>query len=125
MFSSVLRKVFGSRNDRLLKKLKKSVDAINALEAEYEKLSDEALKNKTAEFRERLDKGESLDSLIIEAFATVREASKRVYGMRHFDVQMLGGQVLHEGKIAERGSHKELLAKQGIYQKLVDMQSFA
>ena len=101
MFSSVLRKVFGSRNDRLLKKLKKSVDAINALEAEYEKLSDEALKNKTAEFRERLDKGESLDSLIVEAFATVRESSKRVYGMRHFDVQMLGGQVLHEGKIAE------------------------
>ncbi len=112
MFASVLRKVFGSRNDRLLKKLKKSVDAINALEADFEKLSDEALKNKTAEFRERLEKGETLDSLVVEAFATVREASKRVYGMRHFDVQMLGGQVLHDGKIAEMrtGEGKTLTA---------------
>ncbi|WP_334056749.1 preprotein translocase subunit SecA [Alteromonas sp. S005] len=112
MFSSILRKVFGSRNDRLLKKLRKNVDAINALEAEFEKLSDEALKAKTDEFKARVEKGESLDSILIEAFATVREASKRVYGMRHFDVQMLGGQVLHEGKISEMrtGEGKTLTA---------------
>ena len=112
MFSSILRKVFGSRNDRLLKKLRKNVDAINALEAEYEQLSDEALKAKTAEFKQRIEKGESLEDLMYEAFATVREASKRVYGMRHFDVQMLGGQVLHEGKISEMrtGEGKTLTA---------------
>ena len=112
MFSSILRKVFGSRNDRLLKKLRKNVDAINALEAECEKLSDEALKAKTDEFKARIEKGETLDSILNEAFATVREASKRVYGMRHFDVQMLGGQVLHEGKISEMrtGEGKTLTA---------------
>jgi len=112
MFSSILRKVFGSRNDRLLKKLRKNVDAINALEAEYEKLSDEALKAKTDEFKARIEKGETLDDILNEAFATVREASKRVYGMRHFDVQMLGGQVLHEGKISEMrtGEGKTLTA---------------
>jgi len=112
MFSSILRKVFGSRNDRLLKKLRKNVDAINALEAEYEKLSDEALKAKTEEFKGRIEKGETLDDILNEAFATVREASKRVYGMRHFDVQMLGGQVLHEGKISEMrtGEGKTLTA---------------
>lgn len=112
MFSSILRKVFGSRNDRLLKNYKKNVDAINALEAEYEQLSDEALKAKTAEFKQRIEKGESLEDLMYEAFATVREASKRVYGMRHFDVQMLGGQVLHEGKISEMrtGEGKTLTA---------------
>ena len=112
MFSSILRKVFGSRNDRLLKKLQKNVDAINALEAEYEKLSDEALKAKTEEFKARIEKGETLDDLLTEAFATVREASKRVYGMRHFDVQMLGGQVLHQGKISEMrtGEGKTLTA---------------
>ncbi len=112
MFSSILRKVFGSRNDRLLKKLRKNVDAINALEAEFEKLSDEALKAKTDEFKARIEKGETLDDILIEAFATVREASKRVYGMRHFDVQMLGGQVLHEGKISEMrtGEGKTLTA---------------
>ncbi len=81
MFSSILRKVFGSRNDRLLKKLRKNVDAINALEAEFEKLSDEALKAKTDEFKARIEKGETLDDILVEAFATVREASKRVYGM--------------------------------------------
>ncbi len=112
MFSSILRKVFGSRNDRLLKKLRKNVDAINALEAEFEKLSDEALKAKTDEFKARIEKGEALDNILVEAFATVREASKRVYGMRHFDVQMLGGQVLHEGKISEMrtGEGKTLTA---------------
>ncbi|GGW94145.1 preprotein translocase subunit SecA [Alteromonas halophila] len=112
MFASVLRKVFGSRNDRLIKQLQKRVDAINALETEYEGLSDEALKAKTTEFRERLEKGETLDNLLVEAFAVVREASKRVYEMRHFDVQMLGGQVLHQGKISEMrtGEGKTLTA---------------
>ena len=112
MFSSVLRKVFGSRNDRLIKKLKKSVDAINGLEKEFEALSDEELKAKTQEFQQRIADGASLDDLLVEAFATVREASKRVYGMRHFDVQMLGGQVLHHGKIAEMrtGEGKTLTA---------------
>ncbi|MBU2979406.1 preprotein translocase subunit SecA [Alteromonas sp. C1M14] len=112
MFASILRKVFGSRNDRLLKKLKKNVDAINALEKDYEALSDEQLKGKTAELRARLEKGESVDDILIEAFATVREASKRVYGMRHFDVQLLGGMVLHSGKIAEMrtGEGKTLTA---------------
>lgn len=112
MFASILTKVFGSRNDRLLKKLQKNVDAINALEAEFEKLSDEELKGKTGEFKARIEKGETLDAILHEAFATVREASKRVYGMRHFDVQMLGGQVLHQGKISEMrtGEGKTLTA---------------
>jgi preprotein translocase subunit SecA len=101
MFSSILTKVFGSRNDRLLKKLNKTVEQINSLEAEYEALSDEQIKGKTGEFKQRLEKGETLEDLLAEAFAIVREASKRVFGMRHFDVQMLGGQVLHQGKIAE------------------------
>lgn len=112
MFSSILKKVFGSRNDRLLKKLQKSVDAINALEPQFEALSDEDLKGKTAELKGRVEQGETLDAILPEAFATVREASKRVFGMRHFDVQMLGGQVLHQGKIAEMrtGEGKTLTA---------------
>ncbi|GAB5379134.1 MAG: preprotein translocase subunit SecA [Aliiglaciecola sp.] len=101
MFASIFTKIFGSRNDRLLKKLNKSVEQINAFEAEYEALSDEQLKGKTAEFKQRLNDGATLDDLLIEAFAVVREASKRVFEMRHFDVQMLGGQVLHQGKISE------------------------
>jgi preprotein translocase subunit SecA len=112
MFASILRKVFGSRNDRLLKKIQKNVVAVNALEAEFEKLDDAALQHKTVEFKQRIADGADLDSLMIEAFATVREASKRVYGMRHFDVQLLGGQVLHSGKIAEMrtGEGKTLTA---------------
>ncbi|MCC2616460.1 preprotein translocase subunit SecA [Aestuariibacter halophilus] len=112
MFSSIIRKVFGSRNDRLLKKLSKAVDEINGLETEYEALSDEQLKAKTAEFKGRLEQGQSTDDLLVEAFAVVREASKRVFGMRHFDVQMLGGQVLHQGKISEMrtGEGKTLTA---------------
>jgi preprotein translocase subunit SecA len=101
MFSSILTKVFGSRNDREIKRLNKIVAQINALESEYETLSDDELKGKTAEFRERIKKGESLDDLLVEAFAVVRETSKRVFEMRHFDVQMLGGIVLHQGKISE------------------------
>jgi len=101
MFASTLKKVFGSRNDRLLKKLKKTVVAVNEYEKAFEELSDDELKGKTAIFRERLEKGESMDAIAAEAFAVVREASKRVFKMRHFDVQMKGGLVLHQGKIAE------------------------
>ncbi|TDF39357.1 preprotein translocase subunit SecA [Alteromonadaceae bacterium M269] len=101
MFSSILTKVFGSRNDRAIKKLNRVVAQINSLESEYETLTDDELKGKTAEFRQRLEKGETLDDLLVEAFAVVREASKRVFQMRHFDVQMLGGIVLHQGKISE------------------------
>jgi preprotein translocase subunit SecA len=101
MFSSIFTKMFGSRNDRTIKKLSKSVDLINQLETEYEALTDEQLKDKTSEFRERLTKEQTTEDIMVEAFAVVREASKRVYGMRHFDVQMLGGQVLHQGEIAE------------------------
>ncbi|WP_423185289.1 preprotein translocase subunit SecA [Alishewanella sp. d11] len=112
MFGNFFAKLIGSRNDRFLKKLKKQVLKINALEAEYEKLSDEQLKNKTSEFKQRVQAGSSLDDLLPEAFATVREASKRVFAMRHFDVQLLGGMVLHQGKISEMrtGEGKTLTA---------------
>jgi preprotein translocase subunit SecA len=112
MFGNLFAKIIGSRNDRFLKKLKKPVAQINALEAEYEKLSDEQLKNKTSEFKQRVQNGTSLDDILPEAFATVREASKRVFGMRHFDVQLLGGMVLHQGKISEMrtGEGKTLTA---------------
>ena len=101
MATTLLTKLFGSRNDRLLKQYRKKAARINALEPELEKLSDEALRAKTEEFRERLAKGESIDDLLPEAFAVVREGSKRVMKMRHFDVQLVGGMALHEGKIAE------------------------
>lgn len=97
----LVRSVFGTRNDRFLKKLGKAVNAIKALESEYEDFSDERLALKTQEFRSRLEAGETLDDLLPEAFAVVREAGKRALDMRHFDVQMLGGMVLHQGKIAE------------------------
>ncbi|MBZ4312291.1 preprotein translocase subunit SecA, partial [Mycobacterium tuberculosis] len=89
----MLTKVFGSRNDRTLRRMRKVVNIINGMEPATEKLSDHELKAKPAEFRARLEKGETLESLIPEAFAVVREASKRVFGMRHFDVQLLGGMV--------------------------------
>jgi preprotein translocase subunit SecA len=101
MFSSILTKVFGSRNDRTLKTLSKAVGLISQLEAEYAELDDQQLKDKTGAFKQRLENQESTDDLLVEAFAVVREASKRVFGMRHFDMQMVGGQVLHQGKIAE------------------------
>lgn len=101
MISNLFTKIFGSRNDRTIKNLRKTVALINALETQLEALSDDDLKAKTAEFRERYDNGQSLDDLLPEAFAVVREASKRVNGMRHFDVQLLGGMVLHQGRIAE------------------------
>ncbi|PIY65629.1 preprotein translocase subunit SecA, partial [Shewanella sp. CG_4_10_14_0_8_um_filter_42_13] len=112
MLGKLLTKVFGSRNDRTLKSLGKIVVQINALEADYEKLSDEELKAKTAEFRARLENGETLDDIMAEAFAVVREASKRVFDMRHFDVQLLGGMVLDSNRIAEMrtGEGKTLTA---------------
>lgn len=101
MFSSIVRKVFGSRNDRLIKQLNKAVVKVNGFEEEFEALDDEQLKAKTDEFKQRIEQGSSLEELLPEAFAVVREVSKRVFEMRHFDVQMLGGKVLHQGKIAE------------------------
>ncbi|NBI12686.1 preprotein translocase subunit SecA [[Haemophilus] felis] len=112
MLRSIATKIFGSRNDRILRRLNKTVAKINKLEPEFEALSDEALKGKTAEFKSRLEQGESLESLLPEAFATVREASKRVLGMRHFDVQLVGGMVLTNRSIAEMrtGEGKTLTA---------------
>ena len=112
MISGLLKKIFGSRNDRLIKQYSQTVKAINALEPQMSALTDEALQAKTGEFKERIAKGESLDQLLPEAFAVVREAGKRVLGMRHFDVQMIGGMVLHYGKIAEMrtGEGKTLVA---------------
>jgi preprotein translocase subunit SecA len=117
MISKVLKSVFGSRNDRLLKQYRATVQTINKLEAETAKLSDDALREKTAVFRERYTKGESLDALLPEAFAVVREASTRVLGMRHYDVQLIGGMVLHYGKIAEMrtGEGKTLMATLPVY----------
>jgi len=104
MATNILTKIFGSRNDRLLKQYRHSVVRINGMEVELEKLTDDALRGKTQEFKERIAKGESLDALLPEAFAVVREGSKRVMKMRHFDVQMLGGMSLHNGKISEMGT---------------------
>ena len=112
MFASLIKKIVGSRNDRQLKRMGKLVKTINGFEDTLAALSDEELKAKTAEFRERHEKGETLDDLLPEAFAVVREAGKRVMGMRHFDVQMIGGMTLHEGRIAEMrtGEGKTLVA---------------
>ncbi len=117
MLGKLVKFVVGSRNDRLVKKKKKQVKKINALASEYEKLSDDALRAKTQEFRNRLAEGEKLDHLIPDAFAAVREASSRVFGMRHFDVQLIGGMMLHDGKIAEMktGEGKTLMATLAAY----------
>lgn len=117
MLTKLLTSVIGSRNDRTLRQLRKIVNQINNFEPEYESLSDEQLQHKTIEFRERYQNGESLDKLLPEAFATVREASKRIYGMRHFDVQLIGGMVLNAGKIAEMrtGEGKTLTATLAAY----------
>ncbi len=101
MFGVLARKLFGTANDRILRDFHATVSHINHLEAEWEQLSDDALKAKTAEFRTRLEQGETVDSILAEAFATVREASKRTLGLRHFDVQLIGGMVLHKGMISE------------------------
>ena len=115
--NSVLNSVFGSSNDRKLKKFNSQVVAINQLEADYEKLTDKDLKNKTLEFKARISSGESLDNILVEAFAVVREAGKRTLGQRHFDVQLLGGLVLNQGNISEMktGEGKTLVATLPVY----------
>ena len=117
MATNFLTKIFGSRNDRLLKQYRSVVARINALEPQFEKLPDEALQAKTQEFKNRVAAGETLDALLPEAFAVVREGSKRVMKMRHFDVQMLGGMALHHGKISEMrtGEGKTLTATLAVY----------
>src|SRR5690606_16331264 len=114
---SLLKKIIGSRNDRLLKQYRKQVAQINALEPSMQALSDDALKAKTDEFRQQIAAGKSLNSLLPEAFAVVREASRRVFSMRHFDVQLLGAIALHHGKIAEMrtGEGKTLMATLAVY----------
>ena len=117
MFAPLLRKVFGSKNDRDVKRMQKAVRSVNALEEQMQALSDEQLQAKTIEFRERLSQGETLNKILPEAFAVCREAGKRVMGMRHFDVQLIGGMALHEGKIAEMrtGEGKTLVATLAVY----------
>jgi len=117
MFLNFATKIFGSSNERVIKNMRGKVEEINALENSISELSDDALKAKTQEFKERLSGGASIDSLLPEAFAVVREASKRVFGMRHFDVQLIGGLVLHQGKIAEMrtGEGKTLMATLPVY----------
>jgi len=117
MASNFLNKIFGSRNARLLKRLNKVVAKITSMEAEVEPLSDEELRAKTDEFRERIANGASINDLLPEAFAVVREAGKRALNMRHFDVQLIGGMVLNDGKIAEMrtGEGKTLVATLAVY----------
>ena len=117
MFTKLATKMFGSKNAREIKRMRKTVMRINELEEQYGNLSDSELQGKTAEFRRRIDEGESLDALLAEAFATVREAGRRVMGMRHYDVQLIGGITLHEGRIAEMktGEGKTLVATASVY----------
>ncbi|MEZ5444075.1 MAG: preprotein translocase subunit SecA, partial [Lysobacterales bacterium] len=117
MFNAVLTKIFGSRNERIVRGLRKNVAKINALEPEFQALSDEALKQKTVDFRARIEQGETLDQLLPEAFAAVRESARRTLGLRHYDVQLIGGMVLHSGKIAEMrtGEGKTLVATLPVY----------
>src|SRR3954447_9877498 len=117
MFAGLARKLFGSANERQIKAYRPRVDAINALEKELEALSDDALRARTAEFRQQLAEGKTLDDVLVPAFATVREAAKRTIGQRHFDVQLIGGMVLHEGKISEMktGEGKTLVATLAVY----------
>src|SRR5262245_13726307 len=117
MFTWIAKKLFGTSNDRYLRRVQPQVVAINALEERMKKLADAELQAKTAEFKEKLDNGATLDDILVEAFAVCREASRRVLGMRHYDVQLLGGQVLHSGSIAEMktGEGKTLVATLPIY----------
>ncbi|MBF7730372.1 preprotein translocase subunit SecA [Pseudomonas sp. N040] len=117
MFAPLLKKIFGSKNDREVKRMQKAVQAVSVLEEQMIALSDEQLRGKTEEFKARIAKGETLDQLLPEAFAVAREAGKRVMGMRHFDVQLIGGMTLHEGKIAEMrtGEGKTLVATLAVY----------
>ncbi|MBG50798.1 MAG: preprotein translocase subunit SecA, partial [Rhodobiaceae bacterium] len=116
-FGAIAKRIFGSSNDRKLKSYKARVSVINALEPEITALSDDALRGKTAEFRARLENGEKLDDLLPEAFAVVREAAKRALGQRHYDVQLIGGMVLHDGRISEMktGEGKTLVATLAAY----------
>ena len=112
MVGKLFKKLFGSRNERLVKVMRKTVAQMNGFEPSLQALTDEQLKAKTDEFRQRLEQGEELNALMPEAFATVREASQRVLGLRHYDVQMIGGMVLHQGKISEMrtGEGKTLMS---------------
>ena len=114
---NTLSKIFGTKNDRELKRIRKIVEEINKFEPTIMPLSDDELRGKTVEFRERLAKGQTLDDILPEAFAVVREASKRTLGLRHYDVQMIGGITLHEGKVAEMktGEGKTLVATGPVY----------
>ena len=117
MFAPLFKKLFGSKNEREVKRMLRTVNAVNALEEQMLSLSDEQLRSKTEEFKARLEKGETLDQILPEAFAVCREAGKRVMGMRHFDVQLIGGMTLHEGRIAEMrtGEGKTLVATLAVY----------
>src|SRR5271157_5337205 len=117
MINLILTKIFGSKNEREIKKIRPRVLDINDFEPKLQALSDEGLKAKTNEFKDRLTHSETLDDLLPEAFAVVREASKRIMGLRHFDVQMLGGMVLHSGRISEMktGEGKTLVATLPVY----------
>src|ERR1700758_3989118 len=117
MIGAVARKLFGSSNDRRIRAYRPRVDEINAMEKELEALSDEALRARTDEFKKLLAEGQTLDDILVPAFATVREAGKRTLGQRHFDVQLIGGMVLHDGKIAEMktGEGKTLVATLPVY----------
>src|SRR5699024_10614416 len=115
--SNLIKRMIGSRNERIVKRMRRTIGAVNKLEPEIEALSDDALMAKTEGFRQRLSDGATLDSLSAEAFAVVREAAQRVLGMRHFDVQLIGGLVMHQGKIAEMktGEGKTLVATLATY----------
>ncbi|MFZ1420440.1 MAG: preprotein translocase subunit SecA, partial [Leptotrichiaceae bacterium] len=117
MIKTLTKSVFGTTDERTIKKMSKDVKKINSLESEIEKLEDLQLKGKTEEFKMRITNGESLDSVLPEAFAVVREATKRVLGMRHYDVQLIGGMILHSGKISEMktGEGKTLMSTLPIY----------
>ena len=122
MITAVVKKIFGSKNDRELKRMRKVVARINALEESLTALDDAALRSKTEEFRQRVAAGETLDQILPEAFAVAREAGRRVLGMRHFDVQMIGGISMHEGKIAEMrtGEGKTLVATLPVYLNAIE-----
>src|SRR6186713_1364050 len=117
MIGAVARKLFGSANDRRIRSYRPRVDEINALEKELESLSDEALRARTEDFKKQLAEGKNLDDILVPAFATCREAAKRTLGQRHFDVQLIGGMILHEGKISEMktGEGKTLVATLPVY----------
>src|SRR5579871_3284619 len=117
MIGAVARKLFGSANDRRIRSYRPRVDEINALEQELEQLSDEALRARTEDFKKQVADGTALDDILVPAFATVREAANRTLGQRHFDVQLIGGMVLHDGKIAEMhtGEGKTLVATLAVY----------